>query len=122
MSSRRTSAPNKAGVSPFVGAQVTPDLKRRLEEAAAEHGSSISEEVRRRLDQSFLLESYVEGTQRVMESLSRDISDIQAATKLLWPAFARLLETQQSTPQESSAGHRQDTADLKSLILKEKSA
>jgi hypothetical protein len=122
MASRRASATNKAGVSPFVGSQVTPDLKHRLEEAAAEHGSSISEEVRRRLDQSFLLEAYVEGNRRLMESMARDIEEIQAGNALLRSMLVRLLGTRQSAPQEPPAGHRRDTSEDKSLILKKRSA
>jgi hypothetical protein len=129
MSSRRASATNRTGVAPIVGAQVSPDLKRRLEAAADEHGTSISEEIRRRLEQSFLVgplmernqklaDLQMEGAQKLVESLSQEVRELRAA---LLPTFAKWLEAQQLVP-ERSAGHPQDTTDGKPLNLKKKVA
>jgi len=56
---RRTPETNKQGVVPVISSKVTPALKLKLEEAAVERGSSLSEEIRRRLDESFQADAYI---------------------------------------------------------------
>jgi hypothetical protein len=129
-----------------VSAQVPPALKLQLEEAAVNRGSSLSEEIRRRLDRSFLVEPLMERNQRLadlqmqgsvklVESLSQEVRELRSALlptfakwletqqlATLMPTFAKWLEAQQSATLESSAGHRQDTTEGKPLNLQEKAA